>query len=202
MKLFAGLLLSLVIVVLFTNPIAFLGRILGILSPAEEGSAYIRIMEYPNVIQNIIHNPIFGTAIGTQWHQYFRMPIYANFTTLGTHNTYLYWPLRTGLLGSFGFVWLLGRAWKFVIVQYRCAKSEEELTFSQIGIFALVLFQVGAFFGLMYGDAMTYITAMLLVSFQLELRKQFNIESMSDVRFIQSVKLKRLIFRDLGALRT
>ena len=194
-KLFLSLLLGLLVVVLVTDPIGFLARISGILDPGEEGSAYIRLMEYPNVLLNIWHNPIWGTAIGTQWHQYYRMPLYANFTTLGTHNTYLYWPLRTGLLGTVGFFWLLARAWKFLALQYRLATTEEEFLFAQIGVYAMVLYMIGCMFGLMYGDAVTYITAMLLVSFQLQLRKQYGIESMRDVEFIESLKARKLIFR-------
>jgi len=190
-----SLLVSLIVVILATDPIAFIGRLLGVISPAEEGSAYIRLMEYPNVIRNIIDNPIFGTAIGTQWHQYWRMPLYANFTTLGTHNTYLYWPLRTGLLGTLGFFWLLARAWKVALIEHRLARTNEEKLFSHLQIQALVIYQVGCFFGLMYGDAMTSLLAMLLTAFQLNAQKMLGLVSLRKVDFLKTIRTKQLVLR-------
>jgi hypothetical protein len=187
----------LAIIILATDPIGFIGRISGIFDPSGEGSAYIRLMEYPNVIQNIIHNPIFGTAIDTQWHEYFRMPVYANFTTLGTHNSYLYWPLRTGILGSAGFVWLLFRAWKFVLLEFRAAKTEEELLIAQICIQLLVIFQVGCFFSIMFADGTTCLLAIMLVGYQLLIRARLGQTSLKNVLFFESYRKREYVFKSL-----
>jgi O-Antigen ligase len=192
---FLSLLVGLSVVILATDPIGFIGRLLGIISPAEEGSAYIRLMEYPNVIRNIIDNPVFGTAIGTQWHQYWRMPVYANFTTVGTHNTYLYWPLRTGILGTVGFFWLLGRAWKVALIEHRLARTNEERFFSHLQIQALVIYMVGCFFGLMYGDAMTSLLAMLLTASQLNAQKMLGLQSLRKVDFLKTISTKQLVLK-------
>ena len=117
--LFVSLLLTLFVFILVTDPIGFITRMFAVVNPKEEGSAYIRLMELPNVLMNIYDNPIFGTAIGTQWHQYFRMPLFANFTTLGTHNSYLYWPLRGGIFALIGFWWMISLIWKVVLLQNR-----------------------------------------------------------------------------------
>ena len=124
------MLFGLSIVILFTDPVGFIARLLAIASPGEEGSAYIRVLEYPNIFQNIIHNPIFGVPVGIQWHQYYRMPLFANFTGLGCHNTYLYWPLRTGIFGTVGFLWFLSNP--VIAVKTEPLKPSDQLpTFSE-----------------------------------------------------------------------
>jgi hypothetical protein len=76
--LFFSLIFVLFMVIVLTDPIGFITRMFAVVNPKEEGSAYIRLMEFPNVLRNILENPILGTPIGTQWHQYFRMPLLAN----------------------------------------------------------------------------------------------------------------------------
>jgi hypothetical protein len=193
---FFSLILSLFVVILFTDPIGFLTRIIsGVINPKEEGSAYIRLMELPNVLLNIYHNPIFGTAIGTQWHQYIRMPLFANFTTLGTHNSYLYWPLRAGILGTIGFWWMIVRMWKCILIQLRFSISKEDIFFSQISFLMLVTYMVGSFFGLMYGDVVTIIIALHLTSLQLYIEERFNTHTYTNVRLVQSLKTGTLVYK-------
>ncbi len=193
--LLCSMIVVLAIVILATDPIGFIGRISGIFDPSGEGSAYIRLMEYPNVIQNILHNPIFGIAIDTQWHQYFRMPVYANFTTVGTHNSYLYWPLRTGILGSVGFFWLVFRAWKFALLEFRVARTEEELFIGQVCIQLLIIFHVGSLFSIMFADGTTCLLAMILVGFQLMIRARLGQTGLKDVRFFASFRQRQYVFR-------
>lgn len=190
-----GLLVSLIIFVLVTDPIGFLGRISGIIEPKEEGSAYIRLMELPNVLLNIYHNPIFGTPIGTEWHQYYRMPLFANFTTLGVHNTYLYWSLRTGLLGAIGFFWLMGRMWKSALINYRLAKTEEDWFISQVSIHMIVIYQVASFFGMMYGDAVTILLAVVLTAFQLQMKGITGRTSYRYVRLWETLRTGELVYK-------
>jgi hypothetical protein len=189
------LLVLLVIIVFGTNPIAFITRVSGVVDPGEEGSAYIRLMEFPNVILNIRDNPLFGVAIGTQWHQYFRMPLFAVFTTLGTHNTYLYWQLRTGPAGTIGFFWLLGRIWKSLILRLRFTRTEDEFLFVHLGIYLMVLYNVACFLGIMYGDAVTSITAVSLAAFQMELSERFGMDTLKNISLISTLRHGELILR-------
>jgi hypothetical protein len=190
-----GLLVAFGLFILLTDPIGFLARLAGIVQPGEEGSAYIRLMELPNVLLNIYHNPIFGTPIGTLWHEYYRMPTFANFTRVGVHNTYLYWPLRTGIFGTAGFVWMLFRMWKSTLVNLRLAKTEEDFFVSQLSIHILVIYQVACFFGLMYGDAVTVLVAIVLTAFQLQMRHLTGLTSYKDVDFFATWKAREIVLK-------
>lgn len=196
LKLMVGLLLGLGVFILFTDPLGFIARLFGILQPQEEGSAYIRLLEYPNILMNIYHNPIFGVPIGTEWFQYYRMPLYANFTTLGCHNTYLYWPLRTGILGTIGFFWLLSRCWKAVLINRRIQKSEEDFVINQMSIHMMVIYNVASFFGLMYSDAMTSMTGAFLTLYQLQIVHASGLKSYANVSFIQTLKQGVIVFKE------
>jgi O-antigen ligase len=181
--------------ILLTEPTGFLLRLFGILEPGQEGSAYIRLMEYPNVLRNIRDNPIWGTAIGTQWHQYYRMPLFAVYTTLGTHNTYLYWQLRTGILGSFGFFWLLARAWKALVINVRIAKTEEQFFVSQFSLHLLIIYMVGCAFGIMYADVMCILFPIILTMYQLQMIDITGLNSYRDVDLIKTYKAKAIVLR-------
>jgi hypothetical protein len=192
---FFSLLIGIFIVVLATDPIGFITRVFsGVLNTAEEGSAYIRLMEYPNVLMNIYHNPIFGTAVGTQWHQYYRMPLFANFTTIGTHNSYLYWPLRTGIFGTFGFWWMIARMAKTIALQLKFTNSTEDKFFAQISLYMLITYMVGSFFGLMYGDVVTIIIALHLTSLQLFIEERLGTHSIKNVRLFRSLRSGNVTF--------
>lgn len=200
MKLLLGLLVGLTVFILFTDPLGFAARLFGVLQPRDEGSAYIRLLEYPNVFMNIYDNPIWGTAIGTQWHQYFRMPLFANFTTLGCHNTYLYWPLRTGILGTFAFFWLLSRIWKAILINWRVQKTEEDFLINQLSIHMMVIYNVASFFGLMYSDAMTSMTGVFLSIFQLQMIKSTGLISYSNVAFLKTMKTGKIVYKPADPL--
>jgi O-antigen ligase len=193
---FFSLITAIFFVILATDPIGFLTRLFSaVVNPSEEGSAYIRLMELPNVLLNIYNNPIFGTAIGTQWHQYLRMPLFANYTTLGTHNSYLYWPLRAGIMGLVGFWWMITRMWKTIFLQIRLQNSPEDRFFAFVSFFMLITYMVGSFFGLMYGDTVTVIVALHLTSLQLFLEERFGKHTLKNLKYWDSLRAKKLIPR-------
>jgi O-antigen ligase len=194
--LFFSLIFLILLVVLVTDPVGMIARLVGaIFQPQEEGSSYIRLMEYPNILQNIYHNPIFGVPIGTQWFQYYRMPEFANYTTLGCHNTYLYWPLRTGIIGTFAFVWLLARTWKAIIVNIAIQKTEEDFLMNQFLLHCMIVYNFASFFGLMYADAMSIMTSFILVILQLHMLHSGGIVSYRNVNLWQTWQRKEIVFR-------
>lgn len=194
---FFSLIFGMIIFILLTDPVGFVGRLVGALvMPTEEGSSYIRLMEYPNILQNIYHNPIFGVPIGTQWFQYYRMPMFANYTTLGCHNSYLYWPLRTGIIGSFAFLWFLARTWKAILINWRLQKTEEDFLMNQLLIHCMMVYNFACFLGLMYADAMNIMTAFILVMIQLQMRHQTGLVSYRKVNFWKTIRNKKLILRE------
>ncbi len=193
--LFLLLIVTLAIVILLTDPIGFITRMFAVVNPKEEGSAYIRLMELPNVLLNIYHNPIFGTAIGTQWYQYLRMPLFANFTTLGTHNSYLYWPLRGGIFALIGFWWMISKIWKVVLLQLRFTEGEDDKFLAQISLYMIIIYMIGSFFGLMYGDIMTPIMAMYLTSLQLFTEEKFGMTKINNIKLWQTLKQKKVVLR-------
>jgi hypothetical protein len=184
--LFVSLLLTLFVFILVTDPIGFITRMFAVVNPKEEGSAYIRLMELPNVLMNIYDNPIFGTAIGTQWHQYFRMPLFANFTTLGTHNSYL---------ALIGFWWMISRIWKVVLLQNRFTENVDDKFLAQISMYMIIMYMLGSFFGLMYGDIVTPIMAMYLTSLQLFTEERFGMTKINNIKLWQTLKEKKVILR-------
>ena len=182
--------------VFLTNPLEVASRLTGIVAPSNEGSAYIRLMEWPNVIQNIIRNPILGVPAGVQWTTYYRMPLSAVYTTLGTHSTYLYWPLRAGIPGSICFIWLLSKFWKAALINYRLRKTEEDFFFGQWGIQMLIMYQVSCFFGLMYADMMSGMLAVILTVFQLQTKHITGRSSLREVAFWQTMRTGRLVYQE------
>ena len=182
-------------VILSIDPIGFITRMSGALDPKAEGSAYIRVMELPNVLLNIYHNPIFGTPIGVKWHQYFRMPLFAVYTEFGCHNTYLYWPLRTGIIGTVAFWWFLGRQWKAVLIQRALInKTEEQQFFSQFTIQLMIIYQFACAFGLLYADGFI-INVFLMAALQLMLEAELGIKSLSNVRLFATLREKKLVYK-------
>jgi O-antigen ligase len=188
--------IGLVVFVLISDPLGIIGRLFGaLIMPTEEGSAYIRLMEYPNILMNIYHHPIFGIPIGTPWFQYYRMPIFANYTQFGCHNSYLYWPLRTGIIGTVAFFWFLGRTWKAILINLRTEKTEEDFLMNQLLLHSMIIYNFSCFFGLMYADAMNIMTGYLLVMVQLQMTHQSGLISYRKVRIWKTFKSKKLIFR-------
>ncbi len=179
-----------------TSPLEVVTRLTGIVSPQNEGSAYIQLMELPNVIENIRRNPIWGVPAGVTWTTYYRMPLSAVYTTLGTHNTYLYWPLRGGILGSITFIWLLTKLWKSVLINYRLRKTEEDFVFGQWAIQMLIMYQVSCFFGLMYADMMSGMLAVLMTVFQLQTRHVAGRASLREVSFWQTMRTGTLVYHE------
>ncbi len=191
---FLGILIAIGIVILILDPIGFITRMSGAFDPKGEGSAYIRVMELPNVLLNIYNNPLFGTPIGVKWHQYYRMPLFAVYTEFGCHNTYLYWPLRTGIIGTIAFWWFLARQWKAVLIQRALVnKTEEQQFFSQFTIQIMIVYQFACAFGLLYADGFI-IMAFLMASLQLMLEAELGIKSLSGVRLFATIREKKLVY--------
>ncbi len=122
------------------------------------------------------------------------MPLSAVYTTLGTHNTYLYWPLRTGVAGVIMFLWLLCKLWKTALINYRLRKTEEDFFFGQWGIQMLIMYQVACFFGLMYADMMSGVLAVIMTVFQLQTKHITNRASLREVAFWQTMRKGRLMY--------
>ena len=195
--LFFAFVIGTLLFVLFTDPVGIIGRLVGaLIMPSEEGSSYIRLMEYPNILQNIYHNPIFGVPIGTQWFQYYRMPMFANYTTFGCHNSYLYWPLRTGIIGMFAFLWFLARVWKAIIINLVLQKTEEDFLINQLMLHSMLVYNVASFFGLMYADAMSIMTAFILVIIQLQMIHTSGYISYKRVNLWQTIRQKEIVLRN------
>ncbi len=191
-----GILSIALLTVFLTNPLEVATRLSGITAPQNEGSAYIRLMEWPNVIQNILHHPFLGVPIGITWKTYYRMPLSAVYTTLGTHSTYLYWPLRGGIPGTIVFIWIMCKAWKSTLINYRLRKTEEDFVFGQWGIQMLVMYQVACFFGLMYGDSMPGVLSVIFTAFQLQNQKIAGRSSLREVAFRQTMQQGKLVYRE------
>ncbi|HWF43805.1 MAG TPA: O-antigen ligase family protein [Candidatus Kapabacteria bacterium] len=195
LKVVSCVLLGLVFFTIITDPLSVLARFSGIVDPQDEGSAYIRLMELPNVLQNIAHHPWFGVPVGVTWKTYYRMPVSSVYTTLGTHNAYLYWPLRAGIFGAIAFVWLFARLWKVALINYRLRKSEEDFFYGQFCIHLLIIYHVASFFGLMYGDLMSPFMGVVLVAFQLQSRHVTGRFSYKEVSFWQTVRKGQLVYK-------
>ncbi|HYM19992.1 MAG TPA: O-antigen ligase family protein [Candidatus Kapabacteria bacterium] len=189
-----GFIFAILIVVLATDPVGFFMRFFGAFNPDEEGSAYIRMMEYPNIFLNIYHNPIWGVPIGTFWHQYYRMPMYAVYTLYGCHNTYLYWQLRCGIPGTVAFWWFISRQWKAALIQFRLTRNTEEKNFFAIlSILIMVVYHVACMLGLLYADGFI-IMAVYMVALQLMMESELGLKSLRDVRLIPTLKHRRLVY--------
>jgi hypothetical protein len=198
---FSGFIIATIFFILITDPIGFMGRFFGaLIMPTEEGSSYIRLMEYPNILMNIYHHPIFGVPISIEWFQYYRMPMYANFTTIGCHNSYLYWPLRTGIVGSFAFLWFLARAWKAILINIRIQKTEEDFLMNQLLLHSMIVYNFSCFFGLMYADAMNIMTGFILVMIQLQVTHASGLISYRTVNFWKTWTEKRIVIREKPGL--
>jgi O-antigen ligase len=192
---FFFILLIISISVLFTDPLGMIARMAGTFMPTEEGSSYIRLLEYPNIIRNISDYPIFGLPVGVKWHMYYHIPLFANSTALGAHNTYLYWALRTGIIGFAAFMWLLARVWKVVLINWRLQRTEEDFFYNHFLLYAFGLYNFGCFFGLMYSDAMGIMTGLLLVFLQLQMVKITGLESLKNVDFLKTMRRKQIVMR-------
>jgi O-antigen ligase len=190
-----GMLFIFILFVFVTDPIEFLARFSGVVSPKGEGSAYIRLMEWPNVIENIRRNPIFGLPVGVPWITYYRMPLSSVYTTLGSHNTYLFWTLRGGIFGAVTFLWLFGILWKQVLLSYRLRKTEEDFYFGQLAIQMLIMYHISCFFGLMYGDDMPAFMAVVLTACQLQSRRIIGRDSLKEVAFWKTYMTGKLTFK-------
>jgi O-antigen ligase len=181
--------------VLVTDPLGIIARMAAVFMPAEEGSSYLRIIEYPNIFRNIADNPIFGVPVGVRWHQYYQVPLFGNSSRLGTHNTYLYWPLRMGIGGAIGFFWLLARVWKAVLINWRLQRSEEDFFYNHFLLYGFIVYNFACFFGLMYADAMSILTGVVLVLLQLQMEKITGLTSLKHVDFWKTIRRKELVFR-------
>ena len=191
-----GFLLILVFFGAVTNPLGVLARLSGVVDPQHEGSAYIRLMEYPNVFRNIIDNPIWGTPVGTEWKVYYRMPASSVYTTLGTHNAYLYWPLRGGILGTVAFFWLFFRLWKSALINNALGKSKEDFFFGQFGIHLLILYQFACFFGLLYGGNITALLAVMFTAIKLTAKKVSGCDSYRSVDMVKTLRSRQLVLKE------
>ncbi len=188
--------LSLFVATVFlTNPLEVASRLTGIVAPQNEGSAYIRLMELPNVIENIRRHPFIGVPVGITWTAYYRMPLSSVYTTLGTHNTYLYWSLRAGMLGALSFIWLVCKFWKSVLINYRLRRTEEDFLFGQWSIQMVIMYHVACFFGLMYADEMSGMLSVILVAFQLQTKHITGRSNLRDVALWQTMRKGILVYQ-------
>jgi hypothetical protein len=191
---FAVFLIGFIVIALTTDPLNIFARLSGIVSPKGEGSAYIRVLEYPNVLENIRQHPILGVPPGIPWKTYFRMPISADYTTLGTHNAYLYWPLRAGIFGAIAYFWLIGRAWKCSLVAYRIRRTPEEFVIGLCIILMLTIYGIASMFGLLYADYMSTFMGVVFTLIQLHARKVIGRSSLNEVSFWQTMRRGTLVF--------
>src|SRR2546430_7493720 len=53
------------------------------------------------------------------------MSMFATFTALGCHTSYMDWHLRTGIIGTTSFLWFLGRTWKEIVVNFCFFQAED-----------------------------------------------------------------------------
>ena len=196
-----GLLFGFLVFALFLNPLEVLSRFSGILNPGQEGSAYIRTMEWPNVLENIWRHPILGTAVGVPWKVYFRIPISSVYTTLGTHNSYLYWPLRAGLLGLISFLWLGGRLWKSVLLQRRLQKTQEDFFLAELAIQFLIIFHVASVVGMMFGDDMPELWAVMLTAIQLQTTFIVGRQDLRDIALWATLREGKIVYHRRAARR-
>ncbi len=182
-----------IVVALITNPIAVAERFMGVIQPAGEGSAYIRLLELPNVLQNIWRHPIFGVPFGVPWTTYYRMPFSAVYTTLGTHTSYLYWPLRMGIFGAIAFLWLYGSMCKAAILNFRFRRNAEDFFFGQISIQMMVAYFASSFFGLMYADGLVYVLSIMMVAFQLQSKTVLGTANLAEIAFWRSMRAGKIV---------
>ncbi len=193
---FLVLVIGTLIFVLITDPVGIIARLVGgVFQPQEEGSSYIRLMEYPNILMNIYHHPFFGVPVGVEWYQYYKMPLWANFSGLGCHNTYLYWQLRTGVIGMFAFLWFLARVWKAIIINLFVQRTEEDFLINQLMFHSMLMYNVASFFGLMYADAMSIMTGFILVIIQLQMIHTSGLVSYKKVNLWQTIRRKEIVLR-------
>lgn len=178
---------------IITNPAAVALRFFDVLHPSVEGSAYIRLMELPNVLQNLWHHPLMGVPFGIPWKTYYRMPISADYTTLGTHVSYLYWPLRMGIFGVIAFMWIYGSMCKAFLLNYRFRKTEEDFLFGQISIQLAVVYFVSSFFGLMYADGLVAVLSILMVAFEHQSKTILGTSDLREIAFWRSMRSGRLV---------
>ncbi len=179
-----------------TNPLEVAYRFTGIFQPAGEGSALIRLMELPNVLLNIWHHPFMGVPFGVPWKTYYRMPISATYTTLGTHMSYLYWPLRMGIFGAIAFGWVYGAMCKSALLNYRFRKTEEDFFFGQVSIQIMVAYFVSSAFGLMYSEGLVVVLAVMMVAFQYQSKLILGTSDLRTIAFWRSMRSRRIVLQE------
>jgi|GEM_PF-2102294 len=182
-----------IVFALVTNPLEVAGRFMGVIDPSGEGSAYIRLMELPNVLLNIWKNPIWGVPMGIPWTTYYRMPVSAVYTTLGTHLSYLYWPLRMGIFGLIAFLWLYGSICKAAFLNYRFRKTEEDFFFGMVSIQMMIMYFISSFFGLMYADGLPIVLSVMMVAFQHQSRTILGTYDLREISFWRSMRMGRIV---------
>ena len=180
---------------LVTNPIAVAARFWGALHPSVEGSAYIRLMELPNVLLNIWHHPLFGVPFGIPWTTYYRMPVSAVYTTLGTHTSYLYWPLRMGIFGAVLFLWIYGSMCKAAILNFRFRRNEEDFFFGQLSIQMMVAYFVSSFFGLLYSDGLVLVLSIMMIAFQHQSEMILGTSNLRSIAFWRSFRSRQIVYK-------
>lgn len=192
---FMTMLVLLLVFVLIVDPLGIIARFAGVIMPGSEPSAFIRLMEYPNVLRNIYENPLLGTPVGVPWKEYYRIPVVANRTTIGTHNTYFYFALRGGIFGITAYGWLLARIYKSLIINIRLQRDEEDFLFNQFLLYAWVLYNIGGITGVMYSDAMPLLSALMLVLLQLQTKKMTGLNNLKNVDLLKTFKRREIVFR-------
>jgi O-antigen ligase len=122
------------------------------------------------------------------------MPTFANFSSIAVHNTYLYWPLRTGILGSVAFLWMLARMGKASLIMRRFVKTEEDHFYSVLAINILVIYMVGCFFGLLYGDGIIII-GIYQVALQLMMEEKLPGLDMRKILFWRTMFSREIVMK-------
>src|SRR5437763_1602315 len=83
---------------------------------------------------------------------------------------YLYWQLRAGIFAVISFLWFIFRISNTFLIYYFFRNTEEDFFFGLWGIHMLLIFRVGCFFALVYGDMMSGLMAVVLTTFELQAR--------------------------------
>jgi hypothetical protein len=99
-------------------------------------------------------------------------------------------------MATIGFWWMIGRMWRVIALQFRfCRDNEDDNFLAQTSFFMMMIYMVGSFFGLMYGDAVSVLLALHLTSLQLFIEDKFGVISLKDVAILPTLRDKTLYFR-------
>ncbi|HZK75651.1 MAG TPA: hypothetical protein VFD13_01975, partial [Candidatus Kapabacteria bacterium] len=111
---------------------------------------------------------------------------------LGTHTSFLYWPLRMGIFGVIAFGWLYGSMCKAALLNYRLRKTEEDFFYGQLSIQMMVAYFVSSCFGLMYSEGLVVVLSVMMIAFQHQSKTILGASDLRTVAFWRSMRSGRL----------